>query len=481
MNVLHIVARLLPAVVAFACLSDLQAQPRSSGHPGGPNPKWVPGFIVDEGLPDFRQLADANGDGVLDYCRFVGNAPDVFLSCQLGTSDGVFSKEPYGFNSIKGLDLGFPPRAMLDVNGDKRADFCRYVGDPQLPHLSCVLAESGGFSTKQYTDPSDFLAKGNHLELVLAKDGTPISYVSNAANGTWLAYGTDAQGTEWFLEGETTVHAPPNTGPGGIVLYNTGKRLRLQMEDNKHIPKDQYALGRGLVLNMGMGWSSTGAFDFVIRGNSGDWDRQTGYSNTRGFEYVKSEVSPSVGYRNVNLHVWDCEGLKTICDTYFQGKQYSDADRPVWDDVPPQPLALYLPKQIDLMAYFGPLADIQTTEVDALMRTGIPWFDSKHWYEHSSADWGVVQSALTQDAKDRISRVQLIVDLGKIVGAVAGTGLGGVAGTFIGAVIGNLAFGWTGKQVIDTISSRDEEWCKSINYRWQGCEQFKKKEGNPNP
>jgi hypothetical protein len=477
MNVLRLVTRLVPALVILACPSGLQAQAQPKfTHPGGPNPKWVPGFIVDEGLPDLRQLADANGDGLLDYCRFVGNAPDVFLSCQLGTSDGVFSKEPYGFNSIKGLDRGFPPRAMLDVNGDNRADFCRYIGDPQLPHLSCVPAESDGFSSEQYTDPSAFLARGNHLELVLAKDGTPISYVSDPAKGTWLAYGTDSQGTDWFVEGETSAKTPPNSGPGAIVLSNTGKRLRLLMENNKQIPKDQYALGRGIILNMSMGWSSTGSLDLRIAGNGGDWNPQTGYSHTQGFEYTKSEFSPSVGYRVVNLHVWDCEQRSNkSCDTFFGGKQFSDADKPVWDGARPEPLALYLPKQIDLMAYFGPLADKQTTEVDALVRTGVPWFDAGHWYEHSSADWGVIQSALTQDAKDRIARVEWVVELGKILSSTVGHGIGGVPGTVIGEVLGNVIFGWTGRQVMDAIADRDKEWCKSVNYRWQGCEQYKEK------
>ena len=40
------------------------------------------------------------------------------------------------FDSAKGIDVGYDwgPRAFADVNGDRKADFCRFVGDPAKPH-----------------------------------------------------------------------------------------------------------------------------------------------------------------------------------------------------------------------------------------------------------------------------------------------------------------------------------------------------------
>ena len=51
------------------------------------------------------------------------------------------------FNSIRGIDQGYEnlPRLLADVNGDNRADFCRFVGDSPNIFLSCNLANASGF------------------------------------------------------------------------------------------------------------------------------------------------------------------------------------------------------------------------------------------------------------------------------------------------------------------------------------------------
>jgi hypothetical protein len=65
--------------------------------------------IDDQGYPNLpRQLADVNGDGRADYCRFVGDAPNIFLSCNLATANG-FDTHQYTFNSIAGIDPGCGP------------------------------------------------------------------------------------------------------------------------------------------------------------------------------------------------------------------------------------------------------------------------------------------------------------------------------------------------------------------------------------
>jgi hypothetical protein len=100
--------------------------------------------IVDEGYAWLRTSADVNGDSINDYCRFVGKAPDIFLSCAILDANGL-TTDQYGFSSVKRIDTGYIslPMAMIDVNGDKRADFCRFVGDK--PFLSCNLAGMEGF------------------------------------------------------------------------------------------------------------------------------------------------------------------------------------------------------------------------------------------------------------------------------------------------------------------------------------------------
>ncbi|MEH1834752.1 MAG: hypothetical protein V7L29_22505 [Nostoc sp.] len=107
---------------------------------------------IDQGYENLpRFLADVNGDTRADYCRFVGNSPDIYLSCNLATAFG-FSTNQYGFNSITGIDQGYEnlPRFLADVNGDTRADYCRFVGDTPNIYLSCNLAAASGFSTNQY-------------------------------------------------------------------------------------------------------------------------------------------------------------------------------------------------------------------------------------------------------------------------------------------------------------------------------------------
>ncbi|MEM9553079.1 MAG: reprolysin-like metallopeptidase [Acidobacteriota bacterium] len=90
-------------------------------------------------LPRF--LVDVNADGRADYCRFVGARPE--LSCALATASGTF-----GTNDVvsSGLDVGYDhmPRLMADVNGDRRADYCRVVGDWPNRFLSCAVATASG-------------------------------------------------------------------------------------------------------------------------------------------------------------------------------------------------------------------------------------------------------------------------------------------------------------------------------------------------
>jgi hypothetical protein len=165
-----------------------------------------PGPIVDLGWPDFRAYADANGDGVIDYCRFVGDPPNIFLSCQLGCPGGGFGY-PYGFDSIGWFDQGSSarPRWLRDVNGDGRADFCRWHGSPGAECFDCDLAGPTSFSANQYgqtlacdTDDSDFPSVV-HPFAFSASSTAAGSSASNAGDGSASSFWLPATGgSQWI-------------------------------------------------------------------------------------------------------------------------------------------------------------------------------------------------------------------------------------------------------------------------------------------
>ncbi|MBV7337829.1 VCBS repeat-containing protein [Chloroflexi bacterium TSY] len=102
---------------------------------------------IDEGFDDRpREFADVNGDGRADYCRFIGNQNSTFrLSCLLAGVSGFSGT----FESAQQIDEGFDdrPREFADVNGDGRADYCRFIGNQNSTfRLSCLLAGVSGFS-----------------------------------------------------------------------------------------------------------------------------------------------------------------------------------------------------------------------------------------------------------------------------------------------------------------------------------------------
>lgn len=105
-----------------------------------------------------RDMADVNGDGRADYCRFVGKSPDIFLSCALATAERRFGS--YDFSSGTGFDAGLAdkPRGWADVNGDGRADYCRFVGSASKWFLSCALATAAGFGEYDVNSDIGFAA-----------------------------------------------------------------------------------------------------------------------------------------------------------------------------------------------------------------------------------------------------------------------------------------------------------------------------------
>jgi hypothetical protein len=103
-----------------------------------------------------RGMYQADNFGGLDYCRFVGNSPNIFISCKLND----YSNE-YAHNSLTGIDQGYSnrPRGFEDFDGDGFIDFCRYVGNSPNIVKRCLKGRPTtggkvGFEMDQYWNPA---------------------------------------------------------------------------------------------------------------------------------------------------------------------------------------------------------------------------------------------------------------------------------------------------------------------------------------
>lgn len=95
---------------------------------------------LDPGRPGNRWFADVNGDGAADFCRVVGRKPAGYLRCEL--ADAARFPSAITAHVRMGHREGFYRfRAFADVDGDGRADYCRVVGRPPRPKLSCALSD----------------------------------------------------------------------------------------------------------------------------------------------------------------------------------------------------------------------------------------------------------------------------------------------------------------------------------------------------
>jgi len=141
---------------------------------------------IDRGYDWFRQMADVNGDGRADFCRFVGNGASIYLSCAISKPDGTFGNHEW--KSRPGFDRGYDWfRRLVDVNGDGRADYCRFVGAAATAYLSCALSKPDGtFGDIDWNSKSSY-DKGYSWFRYMA-DANYCRFVGNGA-GVYLSCG----------------------------------------------------------------------------------------------------------------------------------------------------------------------------------------------------------------------------------------------------------------------------------------------------
>jgi len=172
-----------------------------------PHDQPVPAGIRDKGYPDMpRFYVDINNDSTADFGRFVGSREKARLSFALKNQNGTW--EQYGYSTIEGLDRGYfnqsgiPDPWLEDVNGDGILDYCRYVGSSSNPSPAACYGMTNGFSTKpehQYIRFNKELNAPPRPAEILFTKGKAV-YLKNMATNRILTstgdYLTGAEGAE---------------------------------------------------------------------------------------------------------------------------------------------------------------------------------------------------------------------------------------------------------------------------------------------
>ncbi|MBL7711407.1 MAG: VCBS repeat-containing protein [Chitinophagaceae bacterium] len=122
-----------------------------------------------------RCFADVNGDGMDDYIILSGDPanPTVNVRYSNGlTFDRVpnIVSRPNIYRKLVGASY------FADINGDGRADFVTFQGNPQTPRIVAYLSTDEGFSN-QYVVMSDHFDRGY--------DGFPRGFADINGDGRW--------------------------------------------------------------------------------------------------------------------------------------------------------------------------------------------------------------------------------------------------------------------------------------------------------
>ena len=94
---------------------------------------------IDPGYVPGRAWADVTGDKRADYCRVVGDVGQYRVECLVSTGAG------FGSELLSGVvdPGGEAERAWVDADGDGRSDFCRLLSGPKV---SCLHSTGTGFA-----------------------------------------------------------------------------------------------------------------------------------------------------------------------------------------------------------------------------------------------------------------------------------------------------------------------------------------------
>ncbi len=108
--------------------------------------------VIDWGQDVGVAWVDFDGDRRADYCRRVGdeNFVSSYVACTVSKGTG-FGPTYYSDVIDWGLDVGV---AWVDFNVDGRADYCRRVGDENFvsSYVACTVSTGTGFGPTYYSD-----------------------------------------------------------------------------------------------------------------------------------------------------------------------------------------------------------------------------------------------------------------------------------------------------------------------------------------
>lgn len=188
-----------------------------------------------------------NNDGIKDYCRTVGDAPNIFLSCQLGRRLG-FSPNPYEFSSeaVK-TDFGHAGSVwMEDVNKVGRMDYCRQVGADPNRFYAALLAGPSGFSKQRYTRIKKVDRVGWVVADAAQQNALNVAPRQNAPNAASQQNVPNPNPTTGKFEDIRVAHNVMLNGHKGMIIHARFKVLNALNKPCRLVGALQYNDGRPL-------------------------------------------------------------------------------------------------------------------------------------------------------------------------------------------------------------------------------------------